>query len=71
MSLVRRRIMERKKLEALLYQSTHNDFKGEGVKTVLHLNPRTGGTEAWPLSKFTDAELIAKLPRRVRDLHNL
>ena len=65
--------MERKKLEALLYRSTYNDFKGkiEGVKTVLHLNPSTGGTEAWPLSTFTDAELIAKLPARVRTLHNL
>lgn len=58
----------RKKLEALAWKHTHRDFKGvtDGVKMRLHLNPKTGGTESWPLSSFTDAELIEKLPSAIR-----
>lgn len=61
--------MDRKKLEALVWRHTHRDFRGvgdDGVRRVLHLNRATGGTESWPLSSFTDDELIAKLPQRVR-----
>lgn len=66
--------MERKKLEALVWKHTHADFKGktDGVKMVLHNEAGvTYGTESWPLSKFTDEQLIEKLPRKVRDAHGL
>jgi hypothetical protein len=62
--------MDRKKLEALVWRHRHRDFGGrgdDGVRRVLHLNPRTGGTELWPLSSFTDRGLIAKLPRKIRE----
>lgn len=61
---------DRKKAEALLWKHTHADFKGkiDGVKMVLHNESGiTYGTESWPISKFTDAQLLSKLPRRIRD----
>lgn len=62
--------MDRRGLETLVWRHTHRDFRGrgsDGVRRVLHLNPQTGGTESWPLAAFTDDELLAKLPRRVRE----
>lgn len=61
--------MDRRALEALVWKHTHRDYRGrgpDGVRRVLHLNPETGATESWPLASFTDAELVAKLPSRVR-----
>lgn len=62
--------MDRKKLEALAWRYTHRDFPGvgdDGVRRVRHLNRSTGGTEAWPLSSLTDAQLIDRLPSFVRE----
>jgi hypothetical protein len=65
----------RKKLEALVWKHTHEDFKGkreDGTKCVLHMETGvTYGTESWSLSKFTDSQLIAKLPRSVRENNGL
>lgn len=58
--------MDRAKLEALVWRSTHPDSRGvgdDGVRCVLHRNPATGGTESWPLSSFTDEQLVEKLPQ--------
>lgn len=54
----------RKKLEALLWRKTHRDYKGkleDGTRTVLHMSAKTYGTELWPLSHFTDEELVEKI----------
>jgi hypothetical protein len=55
----------RKKLENLLYRLTHRDYKGrngDGTRSVLHNESGvTYGTESWPLSTFTDAQLTAAL----------
>lgn len=59
----------RKLLESLVWRFTHADFKGtgsDGVRRVLHRNTKTGGTESWPLSSFTDAELLSKLTTKGR-----
>lgn len=60
---------QRKKAESLLWKNKHRDFRGvmDGVKNVLYLNPKTGGTELWPISSFTDEQLINELPRSVRE----
>lgn len=67
--------MTRKKLEALLWKHTHEDFKGkreDGIKCVLHNEAGvTYGTESWSLSSFTDAQIIAKLPQSVRKNNGL
>lgn len=59
----------RAQLEALVWKHTHQDFKGviDGVRYRLHLNEKKGGTESWPLSTFTNEQLIDKLPRKVRE----
>jgi hypothetical protein len=59
----------REQLEALVWKHSHADFKGvtDGVRYRLHLNEKTGGTESWPLSTFTDEQLIEKLPSKVRE----
>jgi hypothetical protein len=68
-------MMERHKLEALVYRHTHRDFKGkmqDGTKTILHNESGvTYGTECWPLSKFTEQQLIGKLRAEVRAQHGL
>lgn len=55
----------RKKLEDLLYSLTHRDYKGrngDGTRSVLHNESGvTYGTESWPLSTFTDAQLVSAL----------
>lgn len=61
--------MERKKLEALVWKHTHKDFKGklpDGTKTVL-FNSDKNGTCLVTLAGLTDEQLIAKLPKKVRD----
>ncbi len=69
--------LPRAKLEALLWRTTHRDFRGtistaKDSRTVLHLNPKTGGTELWNLCAFSDSELLEKLGKRVdRELERL
>jgi hypothetical protein len=61
-------LVARPQLEALVWKHTHKDFRGksdDGTKCVLHLNTDKGGTESWPLSKFSDGQLIDKLPKAV------
>lgn len=38
--------------ERAIWNAKHRDYRGvtEGVRTVLHYNRETGGTELWPLS---------------------
>lgn len=59
----------RKNLEALVWRHTHRDFRGrtDGVRHVLTQNPTHGGTESWPLSAFTEEQLMTKLPRSERE----
>lgn len=63
--------LSRKKLEALVYKNTHADYRGrreDGTRCVLHMETGvTHGTESWPLSKFTEDQLLAKLPKKIRD----
>jgi hypothetical protein len=51
--------MDRKELERLAWRAKHPDYKGksDGVRSMLYLNPKTGATELWPLSKIPDEEL--------------
>lgn len=62
--------ISRKRAESLLWRHTHTDFKGtraDGTRCVLHSESGvTQGTESWPLGCFSDAQLLAKLPRAVR-----
>lgn len=57
----------RARLEALVWTSTHRDYRGvsNGIRCVLHLVPNVG-TCSVSLSSLTEAELISKLPSRVR-----
>lgn len=60
----------RAQLEALVWKHTHRDFKGvtDGVRYRLHLNTENGGgTESWPLSAFSNEQLVEKLPSKVRE----
>jgi hypothetical protein len=60
-------MVPRKRLEALVWKHTHRDFRGkleDGTKTVLVGTP--AGTCLIALTNMTDAELLAKLPARVR-----
>ena len=60
--------MTRARLEALVWRNTHADFRGkreDGTKCVLHFVPNSG-TCSVPLASLTDAQLIEKLPRKVR-----
>ncbi len=62
--------MDRKKIEAMVWRPTHREARGvgdDGVRRVLHVNPATCGTELWPLSSLTNAQLTDRLPRSVRD----
>jgi hypothetical protein len=62
-------MIPRKKLEALVWKHTHSDFKGkalDGSKCVLHFVTNVG-TCSVAIKSFTDEELIAKLPARVRE----
>lgn len=63
----------RKLLERLVWKHTHADFKGKigDVKHVLHNEHKGAGTESWPLSSFSDRQLLEKLPRRVREEQGL
>jgi hypothetical protein len=59
----------RKKLEALLWKHTHRDFRGkldDGSKTVLMGTAQ--GTVSVCIARMTDAEIIAKLPRSIREM---
>jgi len=59
---------DRKQLESLVWRHTHRDFKGkreDGTRCVNHLVPEYG-TCSVPLASLTDAELLGKLPARVR-----
>ena len=59
----------RKQIEALVWKHTHRDYRGkleDGTKTVLRMG-RNGGTELAALSQMTTDELLAKLPRAVRE----
>jgi hypothetical protein len=61
---------ERKKAEQIVWKGTHPDAKGkgeDGVKRVLTLSPSGGGTESWPLSTFTDDQLVTKMRRVDRE----
>lgn len=62
-------------MEALLWRVTHADYRGklpDGTKCVLHMSAKTYGTESWPLSTFSDAELIEKLGKRLdREIERL
>lgn len=64
-------MITRKNLEALVWRHTHRNARSTGLvgssRTILHMSPETHGTESWPLSAFTDDELLAKLPRSVRE----
>jgi hypothetical protein len=55
----------RKKLETLVWKSTHKDFRGsiDGTKNVLHLVPGKG-TCLVGLKDLTDAELLSKVPKK-------
>lgn len=58
----------RKKLEALLWKHTHRDFRGkldDGSKTVLMGTAQ--GTVSVCIAGMTDAEIIEKLPRSIRE----
>lgn len=62
-------MIERKKLEALVWKHTHRDFKGkreDGTKCVLHFSP-SEGTCSVTLSSLSDSQLRDKLPRKVRE----
>lgn len=65
----------RAKLERLVWKHTHSDFRGkhaDGTKHVLHNQEGvTYGTESWPLSKFTEEQLLNKIPRKVREAEGL
>ena len=60
---------DRKKLEALVWKHTHRDFKGkreDGTRVVCHHVP-AHGTCSVPVASLTEAELLALLPRTVRE----
>lgn len=61
----------RQKLENLVWKHTHADFKGkmsDGTKCVLHNESKvTYGTESWPISRFSDEQLLNKLRKSIRD----
>lgn len=64
--------MDRKKLEALVWKHTHKDSKGklDGVKTVMsHESERreSGVSSLVTLSDLSEAQLLARLPKEVRD----
>ncbi len=50
----------RKELERKAWAAQHRDYKGkgaDGVRRMLHRNPKTGGTESWPIEQIPDADL--------------
>jgi hypothetical protein len=58
----------RRLLERLAFKYTHPDSKGtnrDGIKSMLRMNPSTGGTELCPLSLVPQDELHRKLPKLV------
>jgi hypothetical protein len=62
--------MERKKLEALVWKHKHKDFRGkleDGTKCVLHYVAGTGTCSA-PLASLTEAELVAMLPKTLKEM---
>ena len=59
--------MSRKELERLAWKHAHRDYRSNsgGVKKVLYLNPKTGGTELWPLASIPEKDL--KRMARIKD----
>ena len=54
------RTPERVALETAAWEAKHEDFKGvgaDGTRRMLYLNPRTGGTESWPVESLPTEEL--------------
>jgi hypothetical protein len=62
------RVLPRQKLKDLVWQYTHDDFKGfdGNTRNVLDRSVKHG-TMSVPLDSLTDAELFDKLPKRVRE----
>lgn len=54
---------DRAALRELVWGSKHKDYRGgKGAdRTVLVMNPKTGGTESWPLTALTDEMLVLAL----------
>lgn len=60
-------------LERLVWKHTHNDFKSkrsDGTK-VVNQYVAGRGTCSVPLSCLTDAELIDKIPKKIRDAEGI
>jgi N12 class adenine-specific DNA methylase len=47
------------------WEKKHPDYRStedsRAHPSILHLNPKTGGTESWPMSAFSDQELLEEL----------
>ena len=51
----------RKELEDFVWKKTHRDFKGtEGGRSIMGVNPKTGGSQLKYLSSMGDEELLKK-----------
>lgn len=56
-----------------MWKRKHKDYRSEPgePKSILHLNPRTGGTESWPVTAFEDKEILAELGNTVEEVEQL
>lgn len=56
---------ERRALEDRVWAHAHRDFRyarPDGTRWMLHYNQKNCATESWPLTSFSDEQLLGKLP---------